>query len=394
MVPGRPEKLWHRYLPSTSQLALGHHTFQTQCGDRVCRWQLPLTCAAVRPGVCRCWRALRAAACPRVTVRGRREQGITYVLLLRRGPRVPCRPLQFYQSPTLQFVSCALHTVVSKEGSTTGTIRRKPGRHPWERCPARRRLTFLTAVECVHTPSLPRRLFTAPPPHQPRCCPRSHLTMATPGEAPAAGPPAAASSTPGEERNLAVVKEYMRLAYDPARASADAVRHLVAEGSEFIAPTAFPEVGGSSGRERRARIRSRAAGAVGSVGEGGFGAGHQSCAAAASVAYRPACSAAPPSHAATAFVPCRPQVKDCLQYAEDHGKLMKAGAPCGVALACAARHTQCCRLLCYRLLQPSAADSSHCAASHHGSPSDNPDVPPAAVATALPRSRRPVPHLV
>lgn len=51
-------------------------------------------------------------------------------------------------------------------------------------------------------------------------------------------------STPEEERNLEVVKEYMERAHDPGRASAAAVRHLVAERSEFISPTTFPEVAG------------------------------------------------------------------------------------------------------------------------------------------------------
>ncbi len=49
-------------------------------------------------------------------------------------------------------------------------------------------------------------------------------------------------STPEEERNLEVVKEYMERAYDPGRAAA--VRHLVAERSKFISPTTFPEVAG------------------------------------------------------------------------------------------------------------------------------------------------------
>lgn len=36
--------------------------------------------------------------------------------------------------------------------------------------------------------------------------------------------------TPQEQRNLGVVKEYMELSYNPKRASAAAVKHLVAEG--------------------------------------------------------------------------------------------------------------------------------------------------------------------
>ena len=49
--------------------------------------------------------------------------------------------------------------------------------------------------------------------------------------------------TEQEKRNLGVVKEYMEISYDPKRASATAVKHLVAEHSQFIAPSTFPEVG-------------------------------------------------------------------------------------------------------------------------------------------------------
>lgn len=48
--------------------------------------------------------------------------------------------------------------------------------------------------------------------------------------------------TNSESRNLWVVKRYMELSYSPSQASAQAVRHLVAEGSQFIAPSTFPEV--------------------------------------------------------------------------------------------------------------------------------------------------------
>jgi predicted ester cyclase len=45
-----------------------------------------------------------------------------------------------------------------------------------------------------------------------------------------------------ERRNIELVKEYMRIAYDPKRASAHAVAHLCAPGNRFIAPTTFPDV--------------------------------------------------------------------------------------------------------------------------------------------------------
>ena len=45
-----------------------------------------------------------------------------------------------------------------------------------------------------------------------------------------------------ERRNLAVAREYMELAYDPKKASADAVRHLVSEGASFAAPSTFNTV--------------------------------------------------------------------------------------------------------------------------------------------------------
>ena len=54
--------------------------------------------------------------------------------------------------------------------------------------------------------------------------------------------------TPQEELNLAAVKEYISIAYDPARASAAAVRHLVADGSRFVAPSTFPEASGAGAR--------------------------------------------------------------------------------------------------------------------------------------------------
>jgi hypothetical protein len=48
--------------------------------------------------------------------------------------------------------------------------------------------------------------------------------------------------TAEEQINIAVVREYMNIAYDPRRASAEAVKHLCAPGNTFIAPTTFPHV--------------------------------------------------------------------------------------------------------------------------------------------------------
>lgn len=45
-----------------------------------------------------------------------------------------------------------------------------------------------------------------------------------------------------ECRNIELVKEYMMIAYDPRRASAEAVAHLCAPGNTFTAPTTFPNV--------------------------------------------------------------------------------------------------------------------------------------------------------
>jgi hypothetical protein len=45
-----------------------------------------------------------------------------------------------------------------------------------------------------------------------------------------------------EEENIAVVKEYMRLAYSPKQASALAVASLCAPSNTFIAPTTFPDI--------------------------------------------------------------------------------------------------------------------------------------------------------
>jgi hypothetical protein len=45
-----------------------------------------------------------------------------------------------------------------------------------------------------------------------------------------------------ERRNMAAAREYLEIAYDPKRASADAVRHLVAEGAIFEAHSTFPAV--------------------------------------------------------------------------------------------------------------------------------------------------------
>jgi UDP-N-acetyl-D-mannosaminuronate dehydrogenase len=44
------------------------------------------------------------------------------------------------------------------------------------------------------------------------------------------------------QQNLKLAKEYMDISYSPERASADNVKHLVAENSKFIAPTTFPEI--------------------------------------------------------------------------------------------------------------------------------------------------------
>lgn len=48
--------------------------------------------------------------------------------------------------------------------------------------------------------------------------------------------------TPQEQKNIELVKEYMQIAYDPKRASAEAVAHLCAPNNTFIAPTTFPDV--------------------------------------------------------------------------------------------------------------------------------------------------------
>ena len=45
-----------------------------------------------------------------------------------------------------------------------------------------------------------------------------------------------------ERRNLALVREYMEIAYDPKRAGAKNVGHLCAPGNVFTAPTTFPGV--------------------------------------------------------------------------------------------------------------------------------------------------------
>jgi predicted ester cyclase len=45
-----------------------------------------------------------------------------------------------------------------------------------------------------------------------------------------------------ESRNVELVKEYMLIAYDPRRASAEAVAHLCAPHNTFVAPTTFPNV--------------------------------------------------------------------------------------------------------------------------------------------------------
>nr|WP_322713599.1 ester cyclase [Nostoc sp. ChiSLP03a] len=45
-----------------------------------------------------------------------------------------------------------------------------------------------------------------------------------------------------EQKNIELVKEYMQIAYDPKRASAEAVGYLCASNNRFIAPTTFPNV--------------------------------------------------------------------------------------------------------------------------------------------------------
>ena len=45
-----------------------------------------------------------------------------------------------------------------------------------------------------------------------------------------------------EVRNMHTVREFMVLSYDPQKACAQAVAHLVAEGATFEAHTTFPEV--------------------------------------------------------------------------------------------------------------------------------------------------------
>ena len=45
-----------------------------------------------------------------------------------------------------------------------------------------------------------------------------------------------------ERANVEVVVEYMKIAYNPAKASASAVKHLCASGNRFIAPSTFPGV--------------------------------------------------------------------------------------------------------------------------------------------------------
>lgn len=48
--------------------------------------------------------------------------------------------------------------------------------------------------------------------------------------------------TEQELNNIEIVKEYMLIACDPQRASADAVKHLCAPENRFIAPTTFPDI--------------------------------------------------------------------------------------------------------------------------------------------------------
>jgi predicted ester cyclase len=48
--------------------------------------------------------------------------------------------------------------------------------------------------------------------------------------------------TPEERRNIELVRQYMIIAYDPKRSSAESVRHLCAPDNRFIASTTFPDV--------------------------------------------------------------------------------------------------------------------------------------------------------
>lgn len=50
------------------------------------------------------------------------------------------------------------------------------------------------------------------------------------------------NQTPDEQKNIDVVTEYMKISYDPQRASAQAVAHLCAKNNRFIASTTFPGV--------------------------------------------------------------------------------------------------------------------------------------------------------
>ena len=50
------------------------------------------------------------------------------------------------------------------------------------------------------------------------------------------------SYTPEEQKNLNLAQEYIKISYDPKKASAEAVKHLCAPGNRFIAPTTFPNV--------------------------------------------------------------------------------------------------------------------------------------------------------
>ncbi|KAJ3023931.1 hypothetical protein HKX48_009139 [Thoreauomyces humboldtii] len=49
------------------------------------------------------------------------------------------------------------------------------------------------------------------------------------------------SFTAQEEKNIALAKAYMDIAYTPGKASGKAVKHLCAPGNKFIAPGTFPE---------------------------------------------------------------------------------------------------------------------------------------------------------
>eukprot|EP01087_Luapelamoeba_hula_P002458 TRINITY_DN12110_c0_g1_i1.p1 TRINITY_DN12110_c0_g1~~TRINITY_DN12110_c0_g1_i1.p1 ORF type:complete len:176 (-),score=46.73 TRINITY_DN12110_c0_g1_i1:79-606(-) len=60
--------------------------------------------------------------------------------------------------------------------------------------------------------------------------------------APTAAAASGSNYSETERKNIDNVVEYMHIAYDPKRASADAVRHLCAAHNRFTAPTTFPGI--------------------------------------------------------------------------------------------------------------------------------------------------------